>query len=344
MNLTGHFDISGKNAQANVAFAATVLQSIHDREAGPIGRQMIDSLYYSGCTITNKGRNDEDTLNLQQQEDGAGAYFNSFRLNDPDRRFVNEIEVSKTRNPYLLTTAISHEITHSNAWQNAPVLHASPYNTNNPAKPDIVLCPRDWMRLVMATEQDAFAVQTWVRELATQHDPRFGAQENSPLYTPKTFTEARQQTGSLREAKVYVGNEAMNAWLDGPKYTNGHHYAGLALTNYETCPRLANPAGIVVVRMEPEDYHLAGETIGPNIFADPRLYANNKLDDFLNSAGKQQLERINTHLGVTDENKLPTFREALARYGLTPETYLEISKQPLNMAPRAPYAQNTNSL
>lgn len=311
---------------ASIAYAKKTLRAMHDPVYGPVGEELMSRLEDGGCRITNAIPD-----YTQTNASTMGASYACFDDEDPRAIFINQINIFNASNPFRLTISIGHEATHADTWQKSPILHASPYNNGNPIKPNIILCPEDAVRLELASEEVAFAVQKWVVSMAGMQNEEFYKFENNSLIMPQSFEAVRWETGSLKEALTYVGIQSMHAQMSFQSYSFGQHYALHALEQYRDCHRLTKyPEIFIPVRLTEEDLMQVGETIGPNIMGDPRLASQQDPKRFLIPESRALLDDLNAHLKIGDKNDLPTFREALDyHYGLNPEQFLEASKTPI---------------
>ena len=328
MGIAPDFSDFTSGSPADLAYARQLLTSIHDPEEGKIGQKIIESLTKNGCEIIIE-EFPEDSI---AAKDKASAAYVPFDDDDPDQIFVHQINILPSNgNASRLLLSLVHEGgAHANAWSNAPALHASPYNTGNPAKLDFVLSPRDWIRAVILTEQDAYAKEKWIAALGAQHDPRLNAPEIQSVHTPQSFQQLRERTGSLHDTLVTIANQSMTARFIGENYRFGHFYVGNALSTYNACNRInEKPEGLIPVRMDLEDILAVGDSFGPNILSDERLFGRGDLSAFIFESGQKQIKQLNEKLGIEDEEALPTLREALAEKGMTPIEFLEQSKTPL---------------
>lgn len=318
---------------------ARIIEGLQDPEAGRIGQELTSKLKASKCEFVEQVT-PESYGNVQTQQFAPSALYTPFTYDwvEPKNRkhgalhpFFNSVSINQ--NSPLQNRAIStiHEGAHVLAWNNTPILHASPYNGENAAKPYLVLCPRDWIRIVILTEQDAFAKQAWLASRAAKADDAFYAGTITNPTNAQTFELISSYTDNLTQALVRAANHAVLTWhhddlLRGEKVPFMQHYIENALEVYEGCNRLKNTNGITFVQMDDDDLIRVGETIGPNLFTQQDLIGLGDLDQFIPPKLRERYLCLLNSIGLYNESLLPTFKDALSEQGLTPDEFLAISK------------------
>jgi hypothetical protein len=289
-----------------------------------VARALINALYDHGGKL------------FLTPDDESIATYTPFR-----GKFVNEICVDfgsdETDPEYTISAnaALFHEAVHGLQWGSIPILHASPYN-NIPDMPSIVLCPEDWIRMVLLTEHGAYAKQAWLISEASKTDPGFlGEDKKSPVNSDE-FNAFYERSGNLVSALVASANHAFTKTCahepeERPR-TFTEHYIANALTTYEENNHLKKPAGIIFVRMEDDDL-VTSSAIGPRILGNKDLSAWRDLNSLMTPEQQTQLNKMNGRLGIHDKNVLPTLTQVLEKYGHTLQSYMALSKQPLEAAP-----------
>lgn len=292
-----------------------------------IAQNLIEALYdHSGTLIDNSG----------EIKDIPGIYT-PFRSNTNSSPFANEVRITFSNGKRSANISLFHEAIHGLQWGSMPILHASPYNPQTNL-PTFVLCPDDWLRMVLLTEQGAYAKQAWLTHEAAKEDTDFIPNDSFSPASAQDFNRFYAETGNdLMEALVKSGNLALTKMIatnPGAKpSTFGEHYIHNALQTYEESFRLKSPKDIIFVRMEGKDITNTSSAIGPRIIGSGRLSAWWNINAFITPALSERLKSLNENLGITNKNTLPTLSEALIRNAsLTPESFMEISKGQLTFA------------
>jgi hypothetical protein len=225
---------------------------------------------------------------------------------------------------------------------NTPALHASPFNTNTP----VIVCPRDWLILHQLAEQDAFTKESWLTSLMSKQDPAMAeASEKKPV-SPRRFEEIRSRHTCLRDTFREVADICMsryfNTYENGEDGTFADYYHRYTLGHYEMNINLRQSGELgpqipKLARLEDEDIRAVGRSFGLNIFENVSMQ---QLRDSirLSPENEEYLQCLNEKLGITDESALKTLRQCLAEENISPQRFLELSKNnnllPWNTFPR----------
>lgn len=338
-----------------------------DPQYGNVGAEIVDQLDAMGCIADilpqakrHGGSQQEQNQASSDNDDAktvAGYLPFIFTNVAPEHRtpgtemysWENAVQFDPAATEEQKLISLGHEGgAHALSWNRAPILHASPSNGYDPSRPDIVVAPSDAVRLIFATEQIGYADQAWLTSLAARSKPEFNAAASRDPIKPAEFENLRTNAPDLRTAMVEAANIAMDrAHTTAPDGTTviktfGQHYVDVALRSYENSLRLSKfPQGITFVRMEYADMLPAGHTVGPNILEDQNLAALGDLEKYFTPDIRARIAKLNERLGINEE-ELPTFAEALADVGHTPESYLELSKtRPAVTHKPAPAEQDT---
>ena len=322
-----------------LASAESILARLHDLNIGEVGQRFITALNDASCVFADPSVFSAGHSQVQQSAAAVYTPFIYDPLNIEARKqrtsgslhpFVNGIQVNNAKCSLEATVSIFHEGDHGLSWNSAAILHASGFNGERSDIPPIVLCPQDWIKMVLATEAKAFATQAWLSNLAENIEPTFKAACQANPVTPMQFQELRRKAPDLKAALIQAANIALhhkhNPAQERHRVSFGNYYAGNALDTYDLCPKLEKPEGLVFVRMQPEDLVAAGEILGMNIFDDSNFSVVKNWQKFMTPELKERLTTMNERLGIKDSSRLPAFREALAEKGLTPEKFLQISR------------------
>lgn len=335
MGISGKFLKYSSSQASYLSFAEATLTQLDDPECPGVGEAFVDRLTQTSCMIVDS----QPSENTQEHRDLArpAAVYTSFnyfakKVPDGETAFRNQITVNeKADDPRHATISLTHEGLHGLQWNNAPILHASPLNGNYPDKTALIVRPRDWIKIFLLTEAESFSKQAWLSSLATHNDHDFSAAAKANPVTPERFDEIHQFEKDLKSTLIRAANDALNNWHH-KKPTDvsfAQHYIDYALSLYEDSLRLKNPENVIFVTMEQSDI-MKIDTIGPNIFDDPRLSCLNNLEQFLTPDLEARLKAL--------EEKYPatmTFKQGLSEIGETEDSYLAWSKNPYG-SPAAP--------
>lgn len=299
------------------------LNGLCDPDAGDVGSAFRAAFAATGCT--------ED---VSADTGDAEAYFNAFsRVPGEDRfTFTNKIVYGPAALDERgnLFAARCHESLHAIQYSRAPIMHAVPYNTGAP----VLLCPRDFALLVQLTERDTFAKQTWLASLAARARPDIIFTDIMDATVPR-LEELRGFPLTFVQALAILGHQIMECIgpVDSDLIYN-QHYGHEALERYDAFLSLREndirEGRCTLIRLEAQDLRDVSGAFGPvlmdGIPVPPPLLPQDR----------EAIQRLNEQLGITDENNLPTMREALSARGLKPETLLPFSKNPVPDSPSSP--------
>lgn len=256
----------------------------------------------------------------------------SFSLQSEQFGFVNSL----LYDPYGLKSqasvfaATAHENIHAHSFNKSAILHASPWN---PAA-DAILCPRDFVKMILMCEQDAFAKQAWFSSLAKDNRDVALKSDRAPV-NARWFATMRKAQGTLQGALREAAAESMNTQRNDDKHGNlftyEDYYRDWALNTYRSA--LASRAGCkdavpaVPVRMDSADMVTIGQSFGPNPFDDGNggLHSDFSALPVFTEEEEKLIADLNALLDISDDSALPTFREQMAATGQTPESFLNKS-------------------
>lgn len=275
----------------------------------------------------------DDTLNYD-------AVFNSF-IYPPDpgfSGFTNMILYGKTAAESLerFFLTMCHEHIHAMQYFSAAIMHADPFN----AATNIVLCPRDYVTRKQLIEEDAYAKAAWLCALASADHPLIVEETKGMTMSVAQFQEimARHETiqASLREAAFAVG-ATEGLWIKDAKtkapLADAWHTHALGQYKGVLEERMKEKQKPTFVRMDETDMLSIGKAFGPNPFGDNTVFPEFRGQVVLSAENQRLLEELNARAGITDEQSLPTFREALEARGLTPEEFIAASRAPAKAVP-----------
>ncbi len=250
--------------------------------------------------------------------------------------FVDE----KGRTPAEILVSKRHEGAHAILWSKLAAAHASPYNMASP----IVLCPRDWGRLMRNSERASMAFNAMLGFSDPDADVREALQ--SQPGTLEDFEAAMAaNSGNVEVALNRVARECLeknsNYYMlptgkrtEKEPLTLRNYYTWYSLSKYEDSNtfkwdyQLADMPAPIFVRLDDADILQMGELIGLSAFGSDRA------DTFFTEQAplmwkhQRWQESMNYKMGILNSDALPTVREALRDYfGITPEQFLEFSKK-----------------
>ncbi len=216
----------------------------------------------------------------------------------------------------------THEIIHAFQAHILAATHADPVN----ARSNIVLCPRDFIRLEELKERGAYAGQFLFASL--MHDLETGARESVNFKIHDLPPEAERSIENMKQR--------MRDMVDGVMRRDNNdlkkQYNEQMLARFEEAAATDRKDDIAqgrlrFVRLEEEDIAAAGDGFILNIFTDGE---GNVLPAFLKDVPlspelEARVQILNKLLGITDESQLPTFGEALQAEGLDREAFITAS-------------------
>ncbi|MCC7304671.1 MAG: hypothetical protein IT558_00260 [Alphaproteobacteria bacterium] len=258
---------------------------------------------------------------------GHHTYLNTMYVDEKDRSRA-AVEISRR-----------HEGAHAILWGKLAAAHASPYN---PAAP-IVLCPRDWGRLMRNTERAAMAYNALLGFADTDANIK-EAMKLEPG-TAEDFGAAMKANSNNTEVALNrVARECLernsNFYMlptgkrtEKEALTLRNYYTWYSLKTFQDCERfnwtyaLEDGPAPIFVRLGEEDILQMGELLGLNAFGRGR--PDSFFTDQAPLMWKHQnwQNALNHRFGILNSDELPTVREALNDYfDITPRKFLEFSK------------------
>lgn len=307
-----------------------ILSQLDDPEWGPIGQALLNEAHAS--QVRERIKPGVYQSDYDDTKEPYTPTFSSFGFDKDEYGFANVINSDPVNTTFTrLFRGKVHEMVHATAMAKSPVLHASPWN---PAT-DAVLCPRDFVRVMLLTERDAYAKEPWLCHLARPFCPDIDVVcDTAPIKT--------RWFGDLREAGVKLSALLQKAAISsleiqhkselGVIKTYNTHYIDWALKTYKQALDIRKEKkmpGLTCVRLDDEDILSVGNSYGPNIFKDE----NGQLIDFYRDmpefTKEQQalLDELNERLRIDfNEDRLQhTLESYLKSTGRTKAEYLQAS-------------------
>jgi hypothetical protein len=307
----------------NIGVVQGWIAGLSDPEYPGIGREFQSRVAQSGFTVA------------LDPELACTASYISYSLTEDNPGFINTIKYGRyaAKDQGVLFNAAIHEHTHGLQKLACPALHASPYHAA--ASPQIVLCPESWLLLSEKCEQDAFAKQAWLNSLLAQQNlPMWDIASNGALCA-RDFQRYRHQAGDLSFGLRRAAEKSLTKsfYSDAPlgPYRFANYYHDVSLKQYTDAMNIRRDRlrqkDFIFVQLTPEDAHAVGQSFGPNVFGDdphdpallqgmPLLFGTPE-----HPQAGDRLRALNEKLGIQDKSRLPTLREALAGFGMTPEMF-----------------------
>lgn len=258
---------------------------------------------------------------------GSHTYSNTILIDERDRA-VGEIETSRR-----------HEGAHAILWSKSAAAHASPYNMAAP----VVLCPRDWGRLMRNSERAAMTYNA----LLGFADPDAAVKEamKKEPGTVEDFAEAMAaNSNNIEVALNRVARECLeknsNFYMlptgkrtEKEALTLRNYYTWYSLLRFQDSNtfnwdyELADMPAPIFVRLDDEDILEMGELLGFSAFGRGRPDSFFTDQSPLMWKHQRWQNSLNLKMGILDSNELPTVREALDVYfDVTPQEFVEFSK------------------
>ncbi|NBX66962.1 MAG: hypothetical protein EBQ96_08205 [Proteobacteria bacterium] len=304
----------GQRLRDFIAYSDALLKSLSDPVYGPIGQEAFDRFVSTGCgEHTAAGDPYFFACYTPFKGPGTPSVVNTI--------FYHTHNFGVPRRYEGMAISRHHEIVHACAWNHCAALHASPYN----GATQIVMSPWDWLRMAERTEQDAIAKQGWLSSLAAKNHPGFRDFSQWDPVSADIFDEVRARSLNLEETLNAVAAQAMEREGSFRYQTNEPtnfrgYYRSYALWQYEHMLAFLEKSGIrpTFVKLEPHHHTAMGRSFGPILRVVP-------LSD-LSAKDAVHLIRICEKFRIPLEKDLPHFEDALAACGLTPESFLALSR------------------
>lgn len=201
-------------------------------------------------------------------------------------------------------------------------------------------------------ERDAYTKEMWLTLLP------HGGETTLPKTLADRYRKLRARFDETRinkglQAALIESAAARDSTLLNTTSPDGHltnliddcHDTALGNTQRFLSAAKTHNLTTIICRSEDDDLYLIGESLGPNSLGIGTLDKKYKQPHALSEKHRAWLDDLNTQMGIHDKNDLPTFKEALAAQGLTPESYkeqlhVEIPAAVRMAACRQPYAQH----
>lgn len=266
---------------------------------------------------------------------GGYSHFKTYE-NDSGKSFINELTYNENRGAAENRLSQLHEKFHSLQWSTIPELHAIHYNMMTYQDVPVVLSPRSWITASLLTEREAYAKTAWLALLEnhTEYDEEFAQAASQELVNPDDVAEWYKRYPddlgfALGEASLRWDNLIRaKAGENNRKVKLRDHYIELAINQYDNCYRFNECDWAhkpVFIDLDDRAILALGASFGPSIFGkyypDP-VFKNT----VLTPEQEDMVQKLEAKLGIVTGQKLPTLREALANKGLSPEQFLERSK------------------
>ncbi|MCD8497054.1 MAG: hypothetical protein LRZ85_02595 [Alphaproteobacteria bacterium] len=271
-------------------------------------------------------------LDRKVKPNGSPAVYVPFMYNpgEGNNSFVNTMLMDLERDEHKVIISRRHEAIHAVQWNSVPVLHASPYNSAS----RVILSPESWILMTLLTERDAYAKTAWLNAVdvlqgaGSEFKMQAAREPVAPADVDLQNSETRKAIQNaatcwdLRLKHKHADDEESMTLLD--------HYIQQALRSYENGHALRsaseNFSSVTYIRLTPEDIFSIGKAFGPSTFGD---YAPDPMFTRLPLMRPDlwdRLQDLNRKHGIYSEAQLPTLSQALSPMGLTPESYMAISK------------------
>lgn len=309
--------------------SAQILSQLDDPEWGPIGRALLDAA--ADCHVQERIRPCVYQSDYDDTKEPYTPTFSSFGFDKDEYGFANVINNDPVNTTFArLFRGKVHEIVHAAAMGKSPALHASPWN---PAT-NVILCPRDFVRVMLLSERDAYAKEAWLCHLAQRFCPDLELTADNAPVTPRWFTDMREmgaalpnllQKAALRSLDIRHKSEL------GIITTYTDHYINWALKTYKQALDIRDKLKLpfpICARLDDDDLISVGNSYGPNIFEDKNGQLIEAYGCIPNFSKEQQvlLNELNARLGIDfSEERLRTLETCLASNGVSKAEYLQNS-------------------
>lgn len=305
------------------------LERAMDPEQGTVGAQLHAAFRATGCREHIRADRSPGELGL--------ASYASFSTDKRAQKTTMENAIHYTPDAFtsracLFSTRV-HEMIHAIQFRKAPALHAHIGNFNTP----VILCPRDQALLTKYMEQDAYAKQAWMASLMVHEIPEDDpVRASAPL---ELFAWLRGRAGNVTAAISAISEVVMSmanfftvSGGYGPDWSLAQTYCHKKLLRYEELisSRMDDiRAGTVTLaRLDTRDIWEVGNSFGPNIFGAEPPPSGILMPPDLHPDTVSLLARLNGRLGITDENALPAFTDALRARGMSGQDLIDRSFPP----------------
>ena len=265
------------------------------------------------------------------------AVYTSFSFppkNPCESGFTNEVTIygKDERSCQSREISCSHEMLHASQWSRSPALHAAHLN----ARSSLVMSLRDWVKATLLTEAEAYT-KTSLLAYSMASVYKDEAYAEATEFHPVSVQEIRAALEENMSAEDFnqslvelaiAGMKKTHHDEDGRAVSFAEFYAKKAVSDYFLSWRLSDDDykqefPYSFVRLAKDDYDSMGAAFGPDIM--PRLADRSDLfvfDDKLES----HIGEVEARLGIPETEVLPYFKGALGEIGLTPDRFIEGSK------------------
>lgn len=297
------------------------LETLHDPDMGDVGKKFRKAIRAFGYPeISQNEPLPLAHLNIGFFLKGKNDSFEYFH--QPKIIFGN----SASNDADLFYMCRTHEYIHALQCIKAPV-------TLTGSHLPFCLCPEDTLRAQELMERDAYTKEMWLMLLPYQDGSPASTLVNERYsYGRAAFTSHREILGlqkalimnayaldniSLRDRRPGKSSDAINFVADC-------HATALANTELYLSTARQHDLKTTYVRCEPDDLYLIGGSFGPNSLGMDSLDDKYRQPLALTDEHRRHVADLNAQMNIRDRNELPTFKEALAARGLTPEGYLRL--------------------
>jgi hypothetical protein len=254
--------------------------------------------------------------------------------------FMNTMFVDEEgRDPEAVKVSKRHEGLHALYWNKSAAAHASPYNMAAP----IVLCPRDWGRLMRHSERAAMTYNAMLGH--ADPDAKIKEAMKTEPGTAEDFQKALEAANGDPDAALNrlareVLNRNSNFYMlptgkraEKEPLTLRNYYTWYSLLRFEDSNtfqwdyELSDMPAPIFVRLDEQDILEMGEMLGFSAFGGERPDSYFEQQDPLMWKHQRWQQSMNLKMGILSSDSLPTLREALRDYfGKTPEEFVEFSR------------------
>ncbi len=323
-------DTQTQQLQRDIQALDAWYQVLEDQPGDQLGRTFRKAFNEAACT------EHVNTLNRSPY-----AVFTPF----DSEGFINRVSYGREVRASLqgLFVARNHEGIHAIQFNKAAAPHADLFN----CRANVIIEPRDYLRMREFAEKDAYSKELWLASMAADKG-LLNAQDEIYSFLPvSAFKDIRDKSGDLPTALVEAATQIMQKnvriSLGGQQKSMQCRdaYQARALQAYANgllARRLDLEAGnIVFARLQQADIKDVGDSFGPNL-ADYGGDSGTPADNDMTMENRIILNQIESWLGLGKRDDLPAFSEALASNGQTPAGFLQESRESGKPKPPKPLA------